>query len=302
MFTGAGLFIGRQNFLFSHFLCNQFIVSKVFTISSKMGRILCGLVLLVLVHCSLGRKDPNEMCIGVPNRSFLKDFRRCENYFVCVNGVSHSDACPDPFFFNEAKQACDHQRNVECKNCPSDKEMTMTNPESKTCDSFVRCRNGERELVRCPVGFIYDEFRGRCNLVTMAECGAELCTTDMNPSRFVFVPSKFDCRRYFICHQGNAMARECPTGLKFNPAINGCDFDTNVICTPSGPVPIPNPLPEIISVDCPVTGMAFRPHPTNCRQAFLCVNGDAQLISCSEGLAWDRDQNVCVPMHQTSCV
>ncbi|XP_059622859.1 protein obstructor-E-like [Phlebotomus argentipes] len=256
-----------------------------------MERFLCALTLLLLIRGSLG-KDPNEMCRNVPDRSFLKDFARCENYYVCVNGVAHHDKCPEPFFFNEATQACDHQRNVACTNCP-DYETAMTNPESKTCDSFVRCLNGNRYFTKCPVGFMYDEVIGRCNLVSKAECFAATCTADMDPSTFVFVASKIDCQRYFICHQDNPTMRECGEGLMYNPLINGCDSERNVACTPDGPV---------ANIGCPEVGLVFRPHPTNCRQAFFCFNGEPTLISCSDGMAWSTAENQCLSLDQTTCV
>ncbi|GAB0098658.1 hypothetical protein DMENIID0001_144270 [Sergentomyia squamirostris] len=268
-----------------------------------MNKVHCVLVLVCLVgHTTLANlatlATVTKMCENVQNNHFLKDFNRCENYYVCVNGVAHEGACPEPFFFNEATQACDHQRNVACRNCEQgDSITTMVLPESKTCDSFVRCIDGERELVKCPGGFIFDETLGRCNLASVTECLAAACTADMNPSTFTFVASKVDCRRYFICHQGVPTVRECATGLLFNPAIGGCDFEDNVVCTANGPA-----VPETVSVNCPPSGMVFRPHPTNCRQAFLCVSGDPQLISCTEHFAWDAERNTCVPEQQTSCV
>ncbi|XP_055692094.1 protein obstructor-E-like [Lutzomyia longipalpis] len=265
-----------------------------------MGRLLSAVSVLLLISASYARVDPNKICQDVPDRSFLSDFTRCERYFVCVNGVAHTGECPEPFFFNEATQACDHQRNVACRNCPSDAITTMANPVSKTCDSYVRCISGEREEIRCPVGFIYDETLGRCNLLMKAECFAATCTDAMDPSTFTFVPSKIDCSRYFICHQGKPTVRHCAAGLRFNPSINGCDLEANVVCTPNGPLPVT--VPEEIEIDCPETGMTFLPHPSNCRQAYLCVNGTPQLIACSIGLAWDNEKDACVPQHQTPCV
>lgn len=48
-----------------------------------------------------------------------------------------------------------------------------------------------------------------------------------------FIPSPFDCRRYYVCLSNHrAYLRTCSRGLHFNPKSNTCDWVRDTQCPP----------------------------------------------------------------------
>jgi len=73
--------------------------------------------------------------------------------------------------------------------------------------------------------------------------------------------SSGDCRGYYHCFHGSEAMTLCPSGTRFNPAINVCDWEANVDCPAtcqpttaptSGPTPAPTPAPEQTQAPTPV--------------------------------------------------
>lgn len=65
-----------------------------------------------------------------------------------------------------------------------------------------------------------------------------------------------------MCYNGNAREISCGIGYKFNPMLNHCDFEANVVCNCVGPqcpatepinTPCPCPLPTTTACPCPTT-------------------------------------------------
>jgi Chitin binding Peritrophin-A domain len=56
----------------------------------------------------------HSMCDGVPNYRYLPSFEACNRYYQCMNGRAFSFLCPVGQFFDEPRQTCDLEDNVDC--------------------------------------------------------------------------------------------------------------------------------------------------------------------------------------------
>lgn len=111
-----------------------------------------------------------EVCDGRPVGTFQRDLRRCDAYFVCGSGGEVSSGlCPQPFLFNEAAQACDWKENVDCFQCPDDREISQLGING-SCTDFIRCIERNPTHLRCPSGLQFDPLIQRCNLESLVNC------------------------------------------------------------------------------------------------------------------------------------
>ena len=45
-----------------------------------------------------------------------------------------------------------------------------------------------------------------------------------------FIPSPFDCSKFYVCANSNPIEMTCPDGLWFNAENSQCDYPENVKC------------------------------------------------------------------------
>jgi hypothetical protein len=79
--------------------------------------------------------------------------------------------------------------------------------------------------------------------------------------------------------------QQCPTGLVFDPNIEGCNYPDLVFC--------PNLCPSDVVVNLP--------HNNNCSLYWLCVFGDPTLKQCAPGLLFDPTIGQCNVADQVEC-
>lgn len=65
------------------------------------------------------------------------------------------------------------------------------------------------------------------------DCVDNECSALIQPENIIFMASKADCSKYYICADGRAWSQECSAGLIYNPEFKYCDFEKNYNCTVS---------------------------------------------------------------------
>ncbi|EAT42290.1 AAEL006159-PA [Aedes aegypti] len=108
--------------------------------------------------------------------------------------------------------------------------MKVPLPGSSTL--YIACSSGVTVFRKCSNELLFDIKTNQC-IHPMADRASRQivqCPEDFNPSFPTFIPHPTDCARYFICVEDVAHEYHCPTGTKFNPAINVCDLPENVNC------------------------------------------------------------------------
>ncbi|XP_022816849.1 uncharacterized protein LOC111349831 [Spodoptera litura] len=155
------------------------------------------------------------------------------------------------------------------------------------------------------------------------------------PGVFGNVPHPDRCDAFYLCSGGNALPFTCGEGLEFNPetrlcvqiAEGGCTMSkattpggettaqdvtttaapetTEQYVTQAGPELFDTTtVADDTTTDAPICapGMFGNvPHPDRCDAFYLCSGGNALLFTCSDGLEFDRETRVCMPIVEGRC-
>lgn len=118
--------------------------------------------------------------------------------------------------------------------------------DPKACEKFYFCdHTGAATSVYCPQGMWFNTKKGICDLPSNVNCviqdddnspfDEEPVDCPTHDTTFVtFLPSKVNCRHYYLCYHGRAFKQECITELHWNPKKNRCDFPSKAKCSVSG--------------------------------------------------------------------
>merc|ERR1711992_358466 len=196
-----------------------------------------------------------------PNGTF-EDFKQCDKYYECFDGISEERLCPDGLVFDpfsNKREPCDHYFNVDCGDrlelqppkgpndlCPRLNGF-YAHPDPGVCNIFYACVEGVAEEYTCSPGLWFYEFRGVCNWPAETErtnCKAANLNSLENgfvcpeqPSKDAFGISdphpKYadpsDCAKFYICLNGVTPREQgCELGLVYNELTQSCDSPKNV--------------------------------------------------------------------------
>ncbi|OWR48591.1 Chondroitin proteoglycan-2 [Danaus plexippus plexippus] len=172
--------------------------------------------------------------------------------------------------------------------------------DPQSCDTYIRCQAHHPIHASCPDGLNfnpkvkYPNFP--CSYPEDVPCNGRAYSNPPKPTAecprqngYFPAPaaSKQDCGRYRVCKAGKAIFMSCPTGLAFNPATAKCDWPDQV------PSCIAN---DFFGFSCPpgtvdISGnpiITNHKHQDDCYNFFSCENGQARLLSCDIGYAFDE--------------
>lgn len=111
----------------------------------------------------------------------------------------------------------------------------------------------------------------------------------------VFLPSKKDCSKYYLCYVGLPVPLKCQTGTHFNQFEENCDDPFFAHCQVKGYVD-PNPYPE-----CPRLGKFNLPRIDNCEYFVYCNEGVGRLQKCPFYYGWDILTQRCILRNLAVC-
>ncbi|GFY63344.1 putative chitinase 10 [Trichonephila inaurata madagascariensis] len=119
-------------------------------------------------------------------------------------------------------------------------------PHESDCRKYYNCHNGVLYPHICQSGLHFNSKLQACDYPDKAGCETEKprgkgglgdssdgCQ-NVRTDKTVLVPHPNDCSRYFMCDSGFSYLKACPAGLHFNPALQSCDYPSNVQCNKSG--------------------------------------------------------------------
>jgi hypothetical protein len=135
-----------------------------------------------------------------------------------------------------------------------------------------------------------------------------------------------DCRDYFVCHNGAAMAQRCPLGFFFDYRMQICNFEGQVECNnnavnpgPTAPTPDPKlpslrPIPGRPTTATPPTwqritctgrqDLTFIPdRRRGCRAYQVCNQGIViHRDICANNFFFDFERQICTWPENVDCV
>lgn len=117
-------------------------------------------------------------------------------------------------------------------------------PHPLTCTSYVICYHGNPIERPCAPGLHYNRVMEQCQWPHLAQCDIRSgCPAVDDHLKPVFLPNESDCSRYYVCFEGNRIARECAADLWWDVQYQWCTFGDDVTCD-SNTVNNPNTTPS----------------------------------------------------------
>mmetsp|Transcript_25255 Transcript_25255/g.41092 ORF Transcript_25255/g.41092 Transcript_25255/m.41092 type:complete len:303 (+) Transcript_25255:102-1010(+) len=168
----------------------------------------------------------DNFCDGKPNGDY-RDPDTCHGFISCSNGIPYKMPCPAQLCFNERKDQCDY-----CKNVPCDPVDGGWSPWSPWYPCSVSCGGGIQIRVRTctnpPPSYGGKPCCGPS--VESRACNQQHCpfTCRGKPNGDYKDPN--NCYGFISCSNGIAYYMQCPAGLRFNAALDKCDWPKNVKC------------------------------------------------------------------------
>ncbi|CAL4111242.1 unnamed protein product [Meganyctiphanes norvegica] len=165
-------------------------------------------------------------------------------------------------------------------------------PHETQCDGYYACVDGVAEFKLCGNGLAFDDSddtREHCNYKYHIDCGNRTVleppiTTPHCEYLYGIFTDPEDCSVFWSCWNGEASKYSCAPGLAYDKNSRVCtwmdkvpecqqkraDMQQGFVC------PAPGELA--------VTGAFSRhPHPEDCRQFFVCLDGNAREYGCPLG-------------------
>ncbi|XP_076249995.1 uncharacterized protein LOC143189888, partial [Rhynchophorus ferrugineus] len=204
----------------------------------------------------------------------------CDRYFVCSFGrILSQYQCPPGFSFSKILGTCDYSHRVDCGDAlqPSNVEnSTVMNLTHSSTDVSEKPSESDRRCSVVPKGYVRDST---------------------------------NCSQYHLCESGVVTATyTCPTGTLYSNVLGICDFANKVNCNDSVTAPEVNNIdigqdlsPELLAAVEKCTPGTTIPLNADCSKACRCRAHSAEIIQCTQGLAYDSALDKCVPSYIAKC-
>jgi len=179
--------------------------------------------------------------------------------------------------------------------CPSD--YTGLQPYNE-CTQFYHCVGGQitGNLIDCPAETLFDVDLQICNWDYLVICEGNPPPPFDCPSGYTGLFSHDDCTKYYHCFDGDFLGgvSDCPDGTLFNVDVQYCDWDYNVICETSPPMPTPTSsvapthTPSVSPTSSPTLSPTSSPAASPiCEDARIPINYLGIELSCASIIILD---------------
>ncbi|XP_016997176.2 zonadhesin [Drosophila takahashii] len=210
-------------------------------------------------------------CIGKTDGSAVADESSCTAFYVCYGNTATAQECPEGSHFEKdsdwtcvpgdctTESPCDDTTTSTTEPC-DDITTTTTEP----CDDLTTTTTEPcDELTTEPP--------------TSCDCG------DIKNAEFV--PDKENCRKYYICIDGELVTGDCGKGNLFNETLSVCQVDDNNQCCVA---------------DC--TEGATKLDVQDCTKYFKCQSADWTSLSCPAGSYFNVTLETCEVDEKYVCI
>ncbi|XP_069975194.1 protein obstructor-E isoform X2 [Penaeus vannamei] len=173
--------------------------------------------------------------------------------------------------------------------CPKDDGFF---PHETQCDAYWSCKDGVPEFKLCGNGLAFDDTNDQfedCNYIFTIDCTnrTELeppISTPHCPNLYGIFADPDDCSVFWSCWDGEASRYACAPGLAYDRKSRVCNWMDNI--------PECKQQRDAMQQDfvCPAPGelvatgsFSRHPHPDDCRQYFICIDGVVREYGCPIG-------------------
>uniref|UniRef100_A0A182QCK9 Chitin-binding type-2 domain-containing protein n=1 Tax=Anopheles farauti TaxID=69004 RepID=A0A182QCK9_9DIPT len=289
-------------------------MSEVTKMKALVTTVLGCLLLVVSSHAY------NEVCIGVPNLTYVRSPRACYLYYACIDGQAYGYTCPEDLWFSMELQRCVPQDEADCDiepapelpeapprppspECDGLPDFTYL-PSTISCQFYFQCIDNFAYKLSCPRGYWFSLALGRCGNRFEVECDidepTQTPTVPPGPSEpnlcfgrpnFSYVQSPQFCQLFYYCLNGSPFPMICRNGFFFDENTQECIPEEEAVCdNPGLPGSTPGPTPGVCGG---VTDGDMVPNTQFCNQYYVCVEGTAYPTICPDGEWFDAEQQAC---------
>lgn len=200
--------------------------------------------------------------------------RNCTEWHECRNGIGFTNICPRGMQYDVYLGKCAIKSGLCTENYMIQKRVFKSMDvvpteirdsvfecpiksialfaDSNSCRKFHFCVEGKRTSYVCPSNHSFDSERQACVYAGRTDrCeNTRYKRVDSQPMTFscvdlengMYTDYNSDCRRYFVCENGNGVPVYCPERQKFNSIKMMCDREEYVRCSPGRQHPTDSPL------------------------------------------------------------
>lgn len=154
----------------------------------------------------------------------------------------------------------------------------------KDCSKYFVCVNGLAISQQCSSNLYFDAKRQACT-------GSSQACFRCPPAQMLNLPLSKTCDKYIFCYYGESALRKCDNNQQFNTKTGKCDLAKNVDC-----------VENRCSIYVLDTDLIYVPSASSCENYYICVSGQAQLLSCTEGLYFSTKCNCCDRSENVRCL
>lgn len=142
--------------------------------------------------------DENTVCESVFDGILVANPKSCRHYFACNEGHANEGSCAEGYAFNEDKQQCDPEDQVDCVLCGDERFETHADP--KSCLNYYWCINGKRTKWSCSPGTRFDKKSSSCKPRKEARCDVTNICRYHNSSAIDFLVGDLNsCHKWVFC-------------------------------------------------------------------------------------------------------
>ena len=181
-----------------------------------------------------------------------------------------------------------------------------------SCDKYWYCEDGVRELRSCGNGLAFIDTDPsfeleQCAELHLVECGErtkieEPISTENCPRLYGTFADQASCSVFWKCIDGKANRYECPPGLAYDQIEHTCQWADQVEECSNVVVDVEGEAEEF---KCPsdrtLGAFSKHPHPADCRQYFVCINGVPREYGCPLGTVFSAEGVCTDPKEVPEC-
>ncbi|CAF4786303.1 unnamed protein product [Pieris macdunnoughi] len=232
----------------------------------------------------------SKRCEGMPSGTYQHLESNCSQYYHCEGPLEFMFVCPVGEVYDGSK--CVPKYQYLCPNLEKDSCYGRANghyrAKDASCRAFYACINGDKAMYVCPVGNVFDGescIPERLDLCPSKDYSCSGLSDGYHPE----VDS--NCRRYFFCEGHDRLATlSCLGGKIFDG--HACVDRLRHECG------TPRKQNTESGKHCDSDGF-FAVLGTQCKNYFICVNGQKTYLSCPIDQLFNGQ--VCVPNNEYAC-
>ncbi|XP_068629927.1 probable chitinase 10 [Battus philenor] len=210
----------------------------------------------------------------------------CDAYLLCISGRWHKQRCPSGLHWDKRTNRCDWKDFAMCE---AAKPTTTKRPVYQITTTTMKTTTTRRPTTTTKKPYTVPE-----EIQKPSRCATG--TYHTHPR----------CEKFYVCVNGILVTQSCAPGLVWNQERSQCDFPSHTSCTDRRKVTSAamiditklttvNGLPDFEEIEESIyceNGQYDRV-PTDCTRYRHCLFGKFEEFSCSAGLHWNQDKQIC---------